>query len=202
MRKQVDSFPITVNDAFWPLFFTSRLMTRIVGACVCFCLTDQDNKQQLILVVPEGPRVSIPTLVEIMNSFPVHARGERKYLDPHSIPADYTGVRALREFVCHEVQTKNRVVRILAPPTAVSSTQAPKRLLFYRFWKAESLHLARLYDMIGEERLWYETRETGDSRAIVMLHQGESFFLRGQTVALKFGDIPGFVQVAHESFTA
>ena len=162
-----ESYPIQVGGAFWPLFFTSRLMVRIIGGTTCFCLTDFDNRQQTILVVPESSSSALPSVEELLNAFPLWPINETKYTDPGHVPASYSEVRTWRNLGCLEVKTKQRLLRILTFEKYVRTSQTSRlNLMFMRFWRAPELQIAKLNSAIGADRLWYQDRSR-DRKSVV-----------------------------------
>ncbi len=205
MNRNVESYPVLVGDSFWPLFFTSRLMVRLVGGCTCFCLTDEFNRQQIVLVVPEGQQSSIPSDEELLSSFPSQPRKEQSFLDPGGVPASYAEIRTWQQLQYREIRSTRRTVRVLTHDRALASDkrQGPiKTLMFMRFWRAPQLQLVALRSAIGEQRLWHQSSDKNDSRFLVELAAGESVNVSSTRAHLQFGEIDSIMPVEHQGFTA
>lgn len=197
---------LRLSTSFWPVFFTSQTMVRLIGGSTCFCLTDRDSQRQTIVVCPESDRLPLPSDEEILTSFPLQVDSSQSYKDPLKLPADYAKIRTWEYLEQRVIVTRRRLVQVLSPvrSSQLMNREADIRLSFIRFWKATPLQIARLTSAIGEDRLWFQRISRGDTRILVALSPGDKLNIGERAIVLDFGQdtTQQIIPVPNEGVTA
>ncbi len=84
-NKDGKDLVIPVNESFWPIFLTSRLVVKAVMHSWCFCLNDAESSQQVIFVLPTEGATSIPNIRDLARVFKSRKVGQ-PFLELRELP--------------------------------------------------------------------------------------------------------------------
>lgn|GEM_PF-4148467 len=76
---------ITVNESFWPLFFTRRIVSKFIKESICFALHYEN--ETIVFVYPLNSGYNLPTIEDIKKNFSKKEAG-KNYLNSRDLPVN------------------------------------------------------------------------------------------------------------------
>jgi|GEM_PF-2533575 hypothetical protein len=101
-----------VDETFWPVFLTGKLVVRFVKQAICFCLNDKAAAKQLILVFPDKTASCIPTLQDLSKVFALNNKG-KPFRDVRDIPVPVLELKELPGVFIEDVTLPDRHLTVL-----------------------------------------------------------------------------------------
>jgi hypothetical protein len=115
---------IPVMDAFWAYFFGSKLVIKFISGTVTFCLSCPEDRTQIMFVYNELGSSSVPTVLELANSFPCDSAG-KELEDVRDLPVPMRALRNMTGVYLRKAELPDN----------------RKLFVLYPTWEKESQHL-------------------------------------------------------------
>lgn len=103
---------IPVSESFWPTFITSKLVVRPVKHSWCFCLSDENDAKQLILVFPAEDSTDLPLPQELASVFKLGKKGQ-PFFEVRSLPIPLQKMMSISGVYLEQVFLDDREMIVL-----------------------------------------------------------------------------------------